>query len=41
VIHVHAWERRHVAPIVSIRDSDYELLVEAFGAAQPDNENRV
>ncbi len=41
VIHVHAWERRHVAPIVSIRDSDYELLVAAFSAAQPDNENRA
>ena len=41
VIHVHAWERRHVAPIVSVRDSDYELLVAAFSAAQPDSENRV
>ncbi|KAB7740012.1 hypothetical protein GA707_19795 [Nostocoides sp. F2B08] len=41
VIHVHAWERRHVAPIVSIRDSDYELLVTAFRTAQPGNENRV
>lgn len=30
VIHVHGWERRHVAPVISVRTTDYEILIETL-----------
>lgn len=32
LIHVHQWERRHVAPMLLIGESDYAILEAALGA---------